>query len=301
MTKAKFFYINRNNARQPKESFIALKLSLQTKRKLYPHLDDDVLKKMNIMYPQDLPEKDKIFIYGVGYVKFGKTNKVEVPVFSGEIEDWDDYLEKYGKHCLYYSLTGELLNSGSFVHSEEKKEFDSIFCMDGCYDYGIRDHQKFVEKALRIEEIQNEVLDKLFDNKYLKDKLRFKPVFSIFGCPLIPMYDSLNDDGKLHDFYVEKRLKELYEQHPKFNEIETLELKMDCVRDACGRRSHEYNKLIEKYDEMYTEIKTDNMRIINKELIDVFPVSVSDRMKMLYGEECEKLYESVISTNFIKK
>ena len=60
---------------------------------------------------------------GIGEKKFGKTNKVEVPLFSGNIEDWDDYLKSYGKECLFYSLTGYDLYCGDCCMSKSVDEF----------------------------------------------------------------------------------------------------------------------------------------------------------------------------------
>lgn len=65
------------------------------------------MRKLKItLYPiiPSLYYSDKeIFIYGVGYKKIGRS-VVEVPVFDGDSEYWNEYIEKYGIYCLFYSI-----------------------------------------------------------------------------------------------------------------------------------------------------------------------------------------------------
>ena len=103
MTKVRFIYIGKTKRDIENSSFKALKLADKDMAQLHPLWSEEQRKNTLILYPQtDLYSgEDKVFVRGIGVKKFSKTNKVEVPLFSGEIEDWDNYLAAYGKECLF--------------------------------------------------------------------------------------------------------------------------------------------------------------------------------------------------------
>ena len=102
MDKLDFVYIGKEKNRLPKNSFNALRLSKKDKETFchFHHLkmtDDDILFRQTNTFCGE----NKVFIRGIGEKKFGKTNKVEVPVFNGNLDEWDEYLAKYGRWCLF--------------------------------------------------------------------------------------------------------------------------------------------------------------------------------------------------------
>ena len=85
---------------------------------------DEKTKKITL-YPiiPSLYYSDKeIFIYGVGYKKIGRS-VVEVPVFDGDSEYWNEYIEKYGIYCLFYSilLMVQIIRQMTVAHTTSKE------------------------------------------------------------------------------------------------------------------------------------------------------------------------------------
>ena len=214
------------------------------------------------MIPQT-DDGNEVFVYNIGWKKFGKTNKIVVPLFSGNIDEWDDYVEKYGKECLFYSLSGYSLHSNDCCILSAIREFHSIF---QCYG-GIKHYQEFVENVEKIQQIQTDVfkekLSFLTDwglNNFIENHL-FRPCYSIFFLIMSPYLDTPTDDKKMEEFYI-------------------------------NYRKHE---IMSEYSD-YDNIKASNL--IFKEIDDgvVFPICMSDRIKMLFGEECERLYQSILDS-----
>ena len=207
MTKVKFVYIGREeNYRIPKGEFNALKLSKKDKETLYPNWSKEKIKNTQVLYPQtDSYSDNEVFVYGIGWKKFGKTNKMVVPCFSGELEDWDRYIKEYGIECLFYSLTGYSLHSNDCCSDKYVSEFYSLLHLR--FKGGIQKYQKFVDAMLKIQAIQKEKLTKMFSYKkdwVLKEIIKkniFYPCFRIF-CVIMPPYlDTPTDDDKLERIY----------------------------------------------------------------------------------------------------
>lgn len=262
MSKVNFIYIGKSEKRNiPQDGFYALKLSKRDKEELYPSWSEEQIKKTTVLYPQDSLNNDEVFVYGLGWKKFTKTNKVFVPLFSGEIEDWDNYLKEYGKECLFYSLSGYSLDSNDCCAYNSVNEFYSLLQCKG----GIEKYQSYVSAMTRIREIQMDKIKEIFSSyvsewmvKHITDKCLFRPSMRIFMFITSPYLDTPEDDNKLEIVYRKKRYYELKEQYA------------DNI------------------------VQIDN--IIRKEIEDgvVFPICMSERLEMIYGKECNNLYNYIL-------
>lgn len=303
MSKVKFIYIGKSGIRNiPQEGFYALKLSKRDKEKLYPLWDEKQIKETNVLYPQDSHYEDNdVFVRGIGWKKFGKTNKVFVPSFSGEIEDWDNYLKEYGRECLFYSLSGYTLGDMDCCASMSQEEFLSLLQCKG----GITQYQKYVENIEAIQEIQTKVFnEKLsymsdYQRKTFIEKNLIRPCFRIFIMIMSPYLDTPNDDDKLERFYRTYRHHEIETNHPQYKRM--LEIK-GLMRDEEHESDFYYTKKYLDYKQELDAIRT----TINNCVIDtlaeeigegennVFPICMSDRLKMLFGEKCNNLYDEIL-------
>lgn len=267
MGKAKFIYINEKDSISD-ESFIALRLSKSDKRKLYPQWSDEEIKHNEVYYPKCYGGDNEVFVSGIGYKKFGKTNKVIIPKFSGNVEDWDDYLNKYGQRCLFYSLTGHSLDSMDCCIYSGITEFYSILQCVG----GIEHYQKFVDNVKAIQEIQKKVYKEKLSykteyglNHFINGHL-FRPSYHIMIISTPPYLDAIDDDMKMEEYYRNYRHHEIREEHPEYTPVQICEI-------------------IDK------EFKEDD----NDESDGgIFPCSMKERIKFLFGEECERLYKEIL-------
>jgi len=292
MEKLKFIYIGKNSeSRLPKNEFYALKLSESDKKELYPKLTEKQLKETTIYYPKtDNFYDDSLFVKGIGWKKIGKTNKVIIPTFSGNVEDWDDYILKYGKMCLFYSLSGYSLDSCDCCAYNLRNEFYSIFQCKG----GILGYQKYVENMLAIQDIQRKVLEDKFSllseyirNSYI-DKYLFRPFFNMYFVVMPPYLDTPADDDKMLGFYRRYRYYEIEKGHKCYEKKKELE-KIIFDQGKCGDYTDEYYGI-------RTKIINDVEYTIDKEISDgIFPICMSDRMKFLYGEECCEKYQYILN------
>jgi len=290
MSKVKFIYIGKSLCKPPKESFYALKLSKKDKEKLHPTWNDEQIKNNVILYPQ-IDDGDEVFVYGLGYKKFGKTNKVEVPLFSGEIEDWDEYLKTWGKECLFYSISGYSLYSMDCCLCSSQNEFYSILECDG----GIEKYQRYVENIECIQEIQKDVINEKFsycpdwERNHLVDDLLFRPSYSIMGLlPISPYLDTIKDDEKLEKFYRKYRHHEIMLNHADYDRYDEL---YKLIGDKDG-----YAKYIDEYYEVKSKILHDIVDILDKEINDgVFPIQMYERVRFIYGDRCEALYNYILN------
>lgn len=302
MTKIKFFKIGTeefSHWKRPTEKFYAMRLSLQAKRKLYPQYEDETLRQIDLLMPKSdrlFCDENEIFIYGLGRRKFGKTNKIEVPVFSGNLEDWDEYLKTYGRYCLYYSLTGYELDCFDACACPTQYEFLSILQCKG----GIKKYQKYIDNIFKIREIQEKKITETFKGSkskyYLESMLKelsTEPSFAIMGCSMPPYLNSMADDEKLENFYTEKRKIEFWNAHNYKSRLDEISNRMKELR-----KQNEDDELLEdEYSSLYTEIFNEWNQVISKEIYGddpVFPISMSKRMEMIYGKECVELYDKIL-------
>ena len=303
MTKVRFIYIGETKREHKNSSFNALKLSNKDKERLHPLWSEKQRKNTIVLYPQtDLYSgEDKVFVRGLGEKKFGKTNKVEVPIFSGEIEDWDNYLNSYGKECLFYSLTGYSLDDWDACISNSVDEFLSLLQCKG----GITQYQKYVENIEEIQRIQTEKINEKFsylsdwERKYfIKDNL-IRPCFRVFMFITTPYLDTPNDDVKLLVFYKKYRRHEIETNHTDYKRM--IELKDHLMKEEGEKFMY---VLIEKYKEYEKEYSVIRKGIndtisetLDKEINEengVFPICMADRMKFLFGEKCYALYKYIL-------
>lgn len=303
MSKVKFIYIGKTmEHRIPKTDFYAFKLSKRDKEKLYPSWSEEQIKKTTVLYPQDSPmDENEVFVRGLGWKKFGKTNKVLVPLFSGEIEDWDNYLKEYGRECLFYSLSGYNLNDMDCCASNSQDEFLSLMQCEG----GIEQYQKFVENIETIQEIQTKVFnEKLsfmsdYQRKTFIEKNLIRPCFRIFIMIMSPYLDTPKDDDKLETFYRTYRKHEIETSHPDYKRmIEVKGLMNDEANNGSFYYTQKYLDYKQEYDTLYHTITcyvTDTLaEEIGEGEKNVFPVCMSDRMKFLFGDECNDLYDYIL-------
>ena len=180
---------------------------------------------------------------------------VTIPRYDGTIEGWNDYVLKYGYACLFYSLTDYSLHSPDCCALAMQREFKSLIMSN----WGLHKYAKFVDCYRRMNDIQLNALRKL-GNFYKETyyKYLFMPCFSLYGIlPIEPSCDILVDDDKLKRFYKDIRIGEMVKIGK--SELEIIET-------------------------------------LDKEIADrIFPISVKDRIKYLYGEKCVKLYEQAMA------
>lgn len=200
-------------------------------------------------------ERNEFWYYGFGHIKLNNRKTYEIPLFSGNAEDWNEYKEKYGKYCLYYSINGKAF---SFDCADlcEIYEFNSICGSD------VMKYPAFVDCFFRMNEIQERVIAEKFNGVTLikneRERMIFRPGHSIMGFAFPYLADVLADDKKLEIFWRSYRAKDL-----PFSE----------------RHSKAFEERID------AEINTEN---------DVFPTCMSDRIKLIYGNECEALYSRAL-------
>ena len=301
MAKANFIYIGKSMEHMiPKSDFCALKLTNKDKRVLYPSWDEETIKNTSVLCPCDLGDKE-VFVYGLGWKKLGKKNWVNVPLFSGEIEDWDNYLEEYGKECLFYSLTGYSLKSNDCCAYKMVGEFLSLLQCKG----GIEQYQKYVENIEAIQEIQREVFNEKLS--YMTDYSRenfinknlIRPCYRVFLFISTPYLDTPKDDDKLECFYRTYRSHEIKMKHPEYS-------RMVELRELVRKEAIEgINSSTQKYCEHKKELDTINKRItqyvfdtladeINDGDKNVFPICMADRIRFLFGDKCHNLYNYIL-------
>lgn len=200
--------------------------------------------------------KEKMFFYnGFGWIRLSGRKIYEIPLYDGEPAGWKKYIEQYGRFCLYYSINGKMINNDC-CDFREIQEFFSICNSDA------EKYPAFVDAYLQMNEIQERIINETFEGKRLltseRDKLFFRPCYSIMGFAFPFSVDVITDDGRLEAFWRAYRAK-------------------DLSWPACVAKD-----FVEQVDR---EIGTEN---------EVFPTCMSERIKMIYGSECDRIYEGVL-------
>lgn len=170
---------------------------------------------------------------------------------------------------------------------------------------GIEQYQKFVESIETIQEIQtkvfNEKLSFMYDyqRKTFIEKNLIRPCFRIFIMIMSPYLDTPKDDDKLETFYRTYRKHEIETSHPDYKRmIEVKGLMNDEANNGSFYYTQKYLDYKQEYDTLYHTITcyvTDTLaEEIGEGEKNVFPVCMSDRMKFLFGDECNDLYDYIL-------
>ena len=301
MAKTKFIYIGKSMENMiPKSDFRALKLSNKDKRELHPSWREETIKNTSVLCPCSSDDKE-VFVYGLGWKKLGKKNWINVPLFSGEIEDWDNYLNEYGKDCLFYSLTGYSLQSNDCCANNMISEFLSLLQCKG----GIEQYQKYVENIEAIQEIQTKVFEEKlsymseYERKSFIDKNLIRPCYRVFLFITTPYLDTPNDDDKLERFYRTYRNHEIKTSHPEYARMTELD---KLVREEMKKGFYCYSKDYYIYkgelDAIHKRITDHILDVLAEETEEgeknVFPICMADRIRFLFGDKCHNLYDYIL-------
>ena len=271
---------------------------------------DKVTKKITLypIIPTSWSDDKKVFIPGMGYKKIGK-NVVEVPVFDGNPKHWNEYLEKYGAYCLYYSIDGSDYLTMDCCAIQKQCEFRSILY------YGVEGYVDFISNFNKLSMIQIATIKakyypliskyNILKMEYLIDnEWKFTPCFSLYGLPLKYSPNVINDDKCMESLYREYRsavLKSDSADYQKAMEMEKHRIAMfnelNNNPNASREKWSEYYRLKDSHDELFGKAYEVIDKTVDKEINtnnDVFPTSVADRIRYLFGDEAFTIYNYLV-------
>lgn len=253
-----------------------------------------------VYYPLIVGTDNDAFISGIGWIKLAKRKVYDIPVYDGQSEHWDSYLEKYGHRCLYYSIAGRDLCCFDAAQTSMKDEFEAINSV------GAIGYPQYVKKFKRINDIQMEVLHSV--SKYVVEKLLFRPDFRLLKSTVL-LPDTLSDDEKLEVAYRRLNFNKKFKEHKEYSEYIRLErISNDYEEELRKKYGNDYSNvcgikefgLMKQYSSeagnKYTEIFKD----VDNEITDnikngvELPIAMNERIAYIYGEECEKLYSELL-------
>lgn len=301
MAKMQFFYIGK--------SYGSRKVEGDT-FKAYRYKDKET-KKITLypIIPTSWSTDDKkVFIQGMGYKKVGK-NVVEVPVFDGNPKHWNEYIEKYGAYCLYYSIDGSDYLTMDCCAYQKQCEFRSIL------QYGVEDYVDFINNFNKLSMIQIATIKakyypliskyNILKMEYLIDnEWKFSPCFSLYGLPLKYSPNVIDDDKCMESLYREYRSAVLKSDSADYQKA--MEMEKRCIvmfnelnnnPNATREKWSEYYKLKDANDVLYSKAYEVIDKTVNKEINtdnDVFPTSVADRIRYLFGDEAFIIYNYLV-------
>lgn len=245
------------------------------------------VKKDGIIYPLTNINDNKAFVYGIGRFNVNKKNLIHVPVYSEKQEDWNEYLHKYGMYCLFYSISGNDLNSPDCCVSMQQNEFCSVV------KCGIFDYLEFTSSFFEFDKIQRSYISNLKDI-YNLDNLYIKPQYKILIFPTKPTMDTILDDSKLEKVYFYTRYQQLLNSDlsiiNEYNNIQNEIKKFDnCSMDR---------ELLKKSSSLFAKIVSDLTKQTYDEIKrgDQFPICMKDRISYLYGDRASDLYNSMLNS-----
>lgn len=279
--------------------------------KAYKYKDKET--KEITLYPIIDKECNEVFIHGVGWKKIGKSKLVEIPVFDREEDHWNDYIEKYGVYCLYYSLEGDGYNFNDCAKLPQATEIRSILYT------GAKGYAEFMRLYHRLNEIQRNVIEEkyLADITYnrcavvdFKDYI-FAPLYYLEYTFIPTNYqpDILKDDERLSKLWKDYRYGYLRRNSEKYQEYLRLEDERKVLlKNLCKDRYNvklevEYHELNHTISRIFIEVDKEINEIIRNELYidnDKFPTSTKDRIKFIYGEEAFDIYNELVD-KYLKK
>lgn len=307
-----FYYLGKGyNSKKPEgETF-----------KAYKHKDKETgLATYYPVIPSLCGDCENVFINGVGWKKVGK-NGVDVPVFDMESGHWDEYCEKYGKYCLYYSIDGTDYDSHDCCSLRRENEFNSIM------KYGVEGFVKFMDAFMQLHGIQLRAMKERYlpligdcprfkENDKIKEFL-FSPCYDLGYSFLVCRYspDILMDDRKMENLYKEYRTAELTRKSEKYRLYEEMEKKkfelLDQLREEYGNsfqycdceETREYYRLDSECHKLYMESTKEIRETVWHEMETasrggVFPIAMPERVEFLFGTKAAELY-NYLADNFL--
>jgi anthranilate/para-aminobenzoate synthase component I len=158
-------------------------------------------------------------------------------------------------------LSGYSLDDADCCAFNAQREFLSLLQCNG----GIVNYQKYVENFECIQEIQRKVFaEKLsFLSEYqLKTFINnnlFRPYFCEWLFVFSPYLDTPSDDLKMEAFYRKYRKHEIELEHSDYDFMKFCEIIDNEIKDG-----------------------------------ELFPICMSDRMRMLFGDKCSALYHYIL-------
>lgn len=305
--KMQFYFLGKDYGSNPPKS---------NTFKAYKYKDKET--KETTLYPIKNENDKNIFIHGIGTKKIAPTKVIEVPVFDMIAEHWDEYREKYGDYCLYYSIDGSDLDDWDCCSQNKRNEYKSIL------ETGTAKYVEFINCFMQLSAKQSDIIK----NKYLPliqehtcfceekliDEYLFRPqyylLYTFFNTSAMP--DVINDDKRMEKLYKDYRsavLKNQNEDYKKYRELlsESLNIKKEWKKehpnqifDYCNVSKElyrEYENLLDESDTYYMKADKIIKEILDKEINtdnDIFPTSVKDRVKFLFGEEVSNMYNELV-------
>ena len=158
-------------------------------------------------------DPDDVWGYGLGRFRLKGRKRYTIPIFDCTGEHWRAYEHTYGRRCMYYSLTGKVLQYG---FDKDRREFLSI-CVGDPTKYS-----DFASAYIRMNEIQKKVIESIDQYDHVcfgsdwcvwENDLLFYPEFSFYGFAFPFMPDVSTDDDKTAKFYRIIRCRQLFESH----------------------------------------------------------------------------------------
>ena len=256
MKTLNFYYIKHHKENLfPNGTFqaIALKGKLLSEYKKN-HFTEEVADQKEYLVPTEYYDGKEVFVNGIGYIKAKQLK--DVPVFSNKLEEWDDYVQKYGYQCLFYSLTGYSHDSHDCCAYQMIREFNSIICSK----IDLKEYNEFINLFRKINAYQ---LKEFNSHPYIPqteyDEYYFRPLFNIGGILNVrPNCDTIADDDKMEMFY--RRIR--------------------C--HVIRKQGHLSNKEI--------------IEVIDKEINSgEFPIAMGERIRLLFGKECADIYDKLMT------
>lgn len=133
----------------------------------------------------------------------------------------------------------------------------------------------------------------------------FRPCYSVYSIPFQYSPNVLYDDKCMENLYREYRESVLKTESIDYQKAIQLEKERFKVEDDLKNNINsqftwdDYYKLRNESDELYRKSSKIITEQVNKEINtdnDIFPTSVADRVKYLYGKEVSEIYNYLVKT-----
>ena len=255
----------------------------------------------------------EVWVCGQGWIKVGKRKKYTIPVYDGTIEHFNEYRQQWGDDVMAYCLNGDLFHRSNDCCSIRYQEEWS--CLKY---YGPEIVTTYADLWNRLREVQTKFFNEnwlsIFKKHGYGDKITknwlFKPEYCIhafiFNIPIMSA-NVTGDDKMMEELWKKLRYWDLYEQHPQHPEFLK---RYNAAQEYRGDRKPselrwdgKWEDFCDKWQEIDNIIHIDAEKQIKEEMeldeFELFPCCMSDRVKILFGEETNKLYNQILK--FSKK